>query len=176
MELIVFRETPTRSASCAWESFYSLRVSFSLFLNISLSFICPCHFHHHNPQYQSLRSGTKKKHRFLSAAAYRFISNRQAKRCHTYCTYMSIPPFCTLLCYPLAAPVFLSHGSLLSHFDCHHYIIPISPVNVPDFPVISQKNGHSPHANDRFPIFCHFFFLRIIITTIMINAAPNSKT
>ncbi len=37
MELIVLRETPTSCASCAWESPFSVRMSFNLFFRVSRS-------------------------------------------------------------------------------------------------------------------------------------------
>ena len=39
IELMVLRETPTSSANCAWENFFSARASFKWFFSISRSVI-----------------------------------------------------------------------------------------------------------------------------------------
>lgn len=39
MELIVVLDTPISSASCVWDSFFSVRASLRLFFNFSSSFI-----------------------------------------------------------------------------------------------------------------------------------------
>lgn len=133
IELIVFLETPTISANCCWDRFFSLRDSFRLFFKTSLSSIVYT---------IALNASTTAKATAKSISPIPYTNFLRFFKC-AYITILLLPCIAKYTIHPTNASSDLSNTSSLTRIKATQSKPPTSIPTREAFPIASNSHSSS---------------------------------